>query len=142
MEAGLQRRTRAALTNIIDAVTLPVGVATTQGEACSPGTHHRIGECTIPFPLEVARPDGPVSQGIALKDAEGRPGGPDAAKEFETMVVSFMLKDVVKHDLKNVMGEGAGGDFYLSVFTDAMARKIVEAGGIGIQQHIGPKADD
>lgn len=58
------------------------------------------------------------------------------------MVVSFMLKDVVKSDFKDVLGEGAGGDFYLSVFTDAVARQIVKAGGIGIQQHIGPKAND
>ena len=127
---------------MIDAVSLPAGVATSRSEACAPGARHRIGECSTPFPLEAARVDGAEPSGIALEGAAAGARGPDTAKAFETMVVSFMLKDVVKSDLQGVLGEGAGGDFYLSVFTDAVARQIVEAGGIGIQQHIGPKVDD
>jgi len=127
---------------MIDAVSLPAGVATSRSEACAPGARHRIGECSTPFPLQATRSDSAGSSGIALEDAAVRSQGPNAAKEFETMVVSFMLKDVVRSDLKDVLGEGAGGDFYLSVFTDAVARQIVEAGGIGIQQHIDPEAND
>ena len=126
---------------MIDPVSLPAGMVSDRVEVCAPGMRHRIDECSIPFPLEAARAEA-TAGGIAVKDGAGQASRPDAAKEFETMVVSFMLKDVVKSDLQNVLGEGAGGDFYLSVFTDAVARQIVRAGGIGIQQHIGPKADD
>ena len=127
---------------MIDALTLPAGMMATRAEACAPGANHRVAECNTPFPLEAASADSEKSAAIALKGGAAPAGRGDAAKEFETMVVSFMLKDVVKSDLRNVLGEGAGGDFYLSVFTDAVARQIVKAGGIGIEQHIGPKTDD
>lgn len=127
---------------MIDALTLPAGAMAVRAEACAPGAHHRAAECNTPFPLEAASTDATTPSSIAQKGGTVQASRPDAAKEFETMVVSFMLKDVVKSDLKNVLGEGAGGDFYLSVFTDAVARQIVKAGGIGIEQHIGPKTDD
>ena len=124
---------------MIDAVTLQAGTMAPQTEACAP---QHTAQCSTPFTLEAAPTNAAAPSPIALKGDAAQAGRPDAAKEFETMVVSFMLKDVVNSDLKNVLGEGAGGDFYLSVFTDAVARQIVKAGGIGIEQHIGPKTDD
>lgn len=133
--------TGTALPQTINPINLTTAEALPAREACASGTHHRVGDCSIPFPLDSVRPSGGVAATQTGNISEPQQK-PDAAKQFETMVVSFMLKDVVKSDLKNVLGEGAGGDFYLSVFTDAVARQIVEAGGIGIQQHIGPKAND
>ncbi|MCB1439080.1 MAG: rod-binding protein [Nitratireductor sp.] len=61
---------------------------------------------------------------------------PAVAQKFEAMVVSFMIKDVIKSDMQSAFGKGAGADQYVSMFADAIAQDIVKAGGFGIAKQI------
>jgi Rod binding domain-containing protein len=100
-------------------------------------------EASLPVEvLERSRPAEPFSLGkVQTERAHGegnaKAGQPPAiAQKFEAMVVSFMIKDVIKSDMQSAFGKGAGADQYVSMFADAIAQDIVKAGGFGIAEQI------
>ena len=56
----------------------------------------------------------------------------DVAKQFETMVLSQLIAQVFHEQPDGAFGEGMQGDFYKSVFSEAIAEQMVKGGGIGI----------
>lgn len=71
--------------------------------------------------------DAVSTQPPAKQFAEAR-----AAKAFEVMVVATMLSDAFKSANSSAFGEGFQSEFFGQVFTEAVAQRIVEAGGFGI----------
>lgn len=56
----------------------------------------------------------------------------DANAQFEKMVISQMLGEIFQEQTEGAFGEGMQGDFYTSLFTDAVAEQLIEKGGLGI----------
>lgn len=57
----------------------------------------------------------------------------DAAEKFEAQFLSIMMQQMftgVKSD--GMFGGGAGEDMFKSVLTEAMAKQVAHAGGVGI----------
>ena len=56
----------------------------------------------------------------------------DANAQFEKMVISQMLGEIFQEQTEGAFGEGMQGDFYKSLFTDAIAEQLIKKGGLGI----------
>ena len=59
-----------------------------------------------------------------------------AAIEFEAMVLSQFIGEMLKEQAAGAFGEGTESDFYISVFSDAISKQLSEAGGFGIAKLI------
>ncbi len=58
------------------------------------------------------------------------------AKAFETMVVSQFLDPLLAEMGKALFGDGVQGDFYKSLFSDAVAESLSQRGGLGLAKHV------
>jgi Rod binding domain-containing protein len=56
----------------------------------------------------------------------------NAAAAFEAMVISQFIGEILKEQSAGAFGSGAEGDFYSSVFADAISKQLTEAGTFGI----------
>ena len=56
----------------------------------------------------------------------------DVAKQFEVMVLSQFIGEVFREQADGAFGKGMQGDFYTSIFSEAVAEKLAEGDGFGI----------
>lgn len=56
----------------------------------------------------------------------------DAVRKFEVMVLTQFISEVFREQPDDAFGEGMQGDFYISVYSEAIAEKVVDSGGLGI----------
>lgn len=66
-------------------------------------------------------------QGAANESAPG-----DAMLRLEAMFISQLLQQAFSFEESGLFGEGTSGAFYSSVFSDAVAEKMIRHGGLGI----------
>ena len=55
----------------------------------------------------------------------------DVAKSFEAMLISQFVGEIFAEQKGSFFGEGFQGDFYSSLFSDAIAKQLSERGGFG-----------
>ena len=95
-----------------------------------------IGTPPIPVhpPLVKPTPQPPTpEQAQTLKDVAQRARIRDTAEKFETQFLSQMLQQMyagVKTD--GAFGGGFGEEMFRSLMTDAMAKQMSKAGGVGV----------
>lgn len=56
----------------------------------------------------------------------------NVAIEFEAMVLSQFIGEMFKEQSVGAFGSGAEGDFYSSVFADAVSKQLSKSGSFGI----------
>ncbi len=71
---------------------------------------------------------------IASSDAAASPDAiraEEVAKSFEAMLISQFVGEIFTEQKGGFFGEGFQGDFYSSLFSDAIAKQLSERGGFG-----------
>lgn len=100
-----------------------------------------VDQKTTPSPPKTAMAGGELNEFNKILDAERTPKSdenpsskftPDVTKQFEVMVLSQLIGEVFKEQSDGAFGKGMQGDFYTSIFTDAVAEKLAEGDGFGI----------
>ena len=82
---------------------------------------------------ETAKFAGLLEPSAAIKDKDAEVSvSPDIAKKFEAMVLSQFIGEILREQSDSAFGEGVQGDFYQSVFAEAISQKLVEGDGTGI----------
>ena len=62
------------------------------------------------------------------KVAHGISKAEQVNRKLETMLLSQFISEFMRHDAQVVFGEGVQGDFYTSLFSDAVAEQIAGKG--------------
>ncbi len=63
----------------------------------------------------------------------------DATKKLQAMFVSQMMSELFREQTASTFGEGPQGDFYASVFADAVAEKMADQDILGFGQFLNVK---
>jgi flagellar protein FlgJ len=87
---------------------------------------------SIPFPVESAA------------DARSRlaemPGGPDklnnAKTQFEAMMLSSFVGELLPKDASNVFGQGTAGDMWRSMLAEQVSLQIAKSGKLGLARRL------
>ncbi|MBX4378971.1 rod-binding protein, partial [Mycobacterium tuberculosis] len=61
------------------------------------------------------------------------PGAPNPAyKKFESFMLQSFVESMFTGDNQAVFGKGIAGDYWKSMMAEAVAKKMADAGGIGV----------
>ena len=63
----------------------------------------------------------------------------DAMKKLQAMFISEMIGELFKEQTESTFGQGTQGNFYASVFTDAIAEKLAERDLLHFDKLLSPK---
>ena len=118
----------------MDAINSLSGISTTPWEYSKVSTQTDISSSS-PAKSEFAKA---VDIAVDVRNLKlsGSSEKAKAAIEFETMVLSQFIGEMFKEQAAGAFGDGAEGDFYTSVFSDAISKQLSEAGGFGIAKLI------